>query len=267
MSEEEKAEGQTNREKVLAFIAGLSVGQHRLKLYFKKQDQYSSPLGGIVTLIFVLILMVITFKILVDTIKRTNVFLDQDAVPIKDSPEVLNMRVGEFFETSLMQPNVLVYTKNLRPDCSLLNVSIVYNATEVMAVYPMKEHKSDFDSELTCIFLGNLSDPSFMTAITAYKDRVAIEKTRLGYVFNVGIFVENLLPGMVTVNWLEIDAISQSGKASEQRITQISAKQGFNIINVDLGFYSHTNGIVGLQQKFMGIGDTYQTEIVIGGNI
>lgn len=180
-----------------------------MKFFTNKEDTHSSPLGGIVTLIFASILMIITFKVLLDTIIRQNYFLEMDAVPIKDLPSVINMTMSDFFETTLIQPNVLVYHKNLTDDCSTLEVSIVYNATEIVGAYKMKEFETKFyDKEGGgCIFLGNLSDPLYKSAIDAFADRPAISHEKLGYVFMLGVYVANVKQGMVTVNWLEIDTI------------------------------------------------------------
>lgn len=58
-----------------------------------------------------------------------------------------------------------------------------------------------------CIFFGYLTDPSYMEKINKFADRLAITHKKLGYVFNIGLYIEHLLPEQIVVNWLEIDTV------------------------------------------------------------
>jgi hypothetical protein len=52
--------------------------------------------------------------------------------------------------------------------------------------------KPYLDGKESCIFFGNLSDPVYMQALEKVKDKPAIIHDKLGYVFGVGVFVENV---------------------------------------------------------------------------
>lgn len=98
-----------------------------MKFFTKREDKQSSAVGGVLTLFFVFLLIVISFKFFLDTFLRANYNLEQIAVPFKDNPEVLNMKISDFLSTTLMQPNILVYHKNLS-DCSSMSIGMKYDS-------------------------------------------------------------------------------------------------------------------------------------------
>jgi hypothetical protein len=70
---------------------------------------------------------------------------------------------------------------------------------------------------------------------------------------------------MISTNWMEIDTIGINGKRTEQKITQVTAYQAFNLVNFELGFFDDTNDIIGMKGSFLG--DSYSHELILGENI
>lgn len=79
-----------------AFLSSISLGKHNLKLFHKREGTFQTPLGGVVTLISVLILATLSFKILIGTVRRENYFIELDATPIKEYTDVLAMKMIDF---------------------------------------------------------------------------------------------------------------------------------------------------------------------------
>jgi hypothetical protein len=85
----------------------VSLGQYRTPLYFEGSDSYSSALGGLATLILVILLFAYGFSKMLSIINLDNYYLDQR------SREIQAYTVSEYF----------IYTGDVScTDCNLITV-------------------------------------------------------------------------------------------------------------------------------------------------
>ncbi len=92
-------------KKVLEFI---SLGKYDMKLYDERRNGlYSSWGGGLVTLLMIIFIFFISFRILVDTFNKKNTYVVDQYIRMEDSVVRL-MTMGELVKAGLEWPEYRV---------------------------------------------------------------------------------------------------------------------------------------------------------------
>jgi len=174
------------------------------------------------------------------------------------------MKIIDFINTTLMEPNIVVYHNNKTNNCESLYVTLMYDKT-IIGYHNLSSYNNGKDD--ACIYLANQTDSSYWDAIQNFLDKPAILNNRLGYEFLISMKLDGLVEGMLSVNWLMTSVIGQSGRKTEPRINTITREQGISITTVQIGYYENTEGILGFDKSFYGIGDTFGKELIVGEQI
>ena len=116
----------TCRERATKYFRLFSVGKYQQGLYFNGRASYSTTTGGILTLIFGLILLIFTVYTLITVFTpglnlRT---LDQRAVPFSDLI-ASNYSIGKFHEVMDYRFYANVATRSYK-SCSMVNITVTY---------------------------------------------------------------------------------------------------------------------------------------------
>ncbi len=90
------------------FLELLSVGKYDMKLYDERKNAlYSSWIGGLLTLMMIIFIFFISFRIIVDTFNKKNIFVENIQIRMEDSV-IQNMTMGELVQAGLKFPEYQV---------------------------------------------------------------------------------------------------------------------------------------------------------------
>jgi hypothetical protein len=86
----------------------MSLGKYEMKLYDERRNgQYSSWGGGLVTLLMIIFIFFLSFRILVDTFTKKNTYVVDKQIRMEDSI-VRKMTIGQLVKAGLAWPKYQV---------------------------------------------------------------------------------------------------------------------------------------------------------------